>query len=128
MSKLSVEAKVGVFVVIGIILLAYMSMKVGKLNFSSNKGYYIEVLFDSATGLDPIRRDDIDRLIMRTQEQTGATCLVISHDIDSTFKIAHTVAMLYDGRIIEYGVPDKIRHSTNPVVKHFIEGKSSSEQ
>jgi len=51
MSKLSVEAKVGVFVVIGIILLAYMSMKVGKLNFSSSKGYYIEVMFDSATGL-----------------------------------------------------------------------------
>jgi len=51
MSKLSVEAKVGVFVVIGIILLAYMSMKVGKLNLSSSKGYYIDVLFDSATGL-----------------------------------------------------------------------------
>ena len=41
MSNLSVEAKVGVFVVIGIILLAYMSMKVGKLNFSNNKGYNI---------------------------------------------------------------------------------------
>ncbi len=51
MSKLSVEAKVGVFVVIGVILLGYMSMKVGKLNFSNNKGYAIEVLFDSATGL-----------------------------------------------------------------------------
>jgi phospholipid/cholesterol/gamma-HCH transport system substrate-binding protein len=51
MSKFSVEAKVGVFVVIGIILLAYMSMKVGKLNFSRNKGYTIEILFDSATGL-----------------------------------------------------------------------------
>jgi len=51
MSKLSVEAKVGIFVVIGIILLAYMSMKVGKLNLSSSKGYYIDVLFDSATGL-----------------------------------------------------------------------------
>jgi len=87
------------------------------------------ILFDEpTTGLDPIRRDDIDRLIMRTQALTGATCLVISHDIDSTFKIAHTVAMLYDGRIIEYGPPEKIRNSTNPVVKHFIEGKSSSEQ
>ena len=87
------------------------------------------ILFDEpTTGLDPIRRDDIDRLIMRTQELTGATCLVISHDIDSTFKIAHTVAMLYDGRIIEYGPPEKIKQSTNPVVKHFIEGKSSSEE
>ena len=65
---------------------------------------------------------------MKTQEHTGATCLVISHDIDSTFKIAHTVAMLYDGRIIEYGSPEKIKHSANPVVKNFIEGKSSSEQ
>ena len=51
MSNLNVEAKVGVFVVIGIILLAYMSMKVGKLTFSNNKGYVIEVMFDSATGL-----------------------------------------------------------------------------
>ncbi|RLC02806.1 MAG: hypothetical protein DRH90_12905, partial [Deltaproteobacteria bacterium] len=51
MSKFSIEAKVGIFVVIGIVLLAYMSMKVGKLNFSNNKGYYIEVLFDSASGL-----------------------------------------------------------------------------
>lgn len=87
------------------------------------------ILFDEpTTGLDPIRRDDIDRLIMRTQQQTKATCLVISHDIDSTFKIAHTVAMLYDGRIIEYGPPEKIRHSENPVVKNFIDGKSSSAQ
>ena len=87
------------------------------------------ILFDEpTTGLDPIRRDDIDRLMMRTQELTGATCLVISHDIDSTFKIAHTVAMLYDGRIIEYGPPEKIKQSTNPVVKHFIEGKSISER
>ena len=87
------------------------------------------ILFDEpTTGLDPIRRDDIDRLIMKTQEHTGATCLVISHDIDSTFKIAHTVAMLYDGRIIEYGPPEKIKHSANPVVKNFIEGKSSSDK
>jgi len=87
------------------------------------------ILFDEpTTGLDPIRRDDIDRLIVKTQQLTGATCLVISHDIDSTFKIAHKVAMLYDGRIIEYGSPEKIKHSENPVVKNFIEGKSSSDQ
>jgi phospholipid/cholesterol/gamma-HCH transport system ATP-binding protein len=87
------------------------------------------ILFDEpTTGLDPIRRDDIDRLIVKTQQHTGATCLVISHDIDSTFKIAHNVAMLYGGKIIEYGSPEKIKNSENPVVKNFIEGKSSSEQ
>ncbi len=86
------------------------------------------ILFDEpTTGLDPIRRDDIDRLIVKTQQHTNATCLIISHDIDSTFKIAHNVAMLYDGRIIEHGTPEKIKNSKNPAVKNFIEGKSSSE-
>ena len=51
MSAVSVEAKVGVFVVIGIVILGYMSMKVGKLTFSREKGYDVEVLFDSASGL-----------------------------------------------------------------------------
>lgn len=51
MSKLSVEAKVGVFVVIGIIILGYMSMKVGKLSLNMNKGYDVKIYFDSASGL-----------------------------------------------------------------------------
>ncbi len=86
------------------------------------------ILFDEpTTGLDPIMCDAIDRLIVKTQQYTGATCLIISHDIDSTFKIAHKVAMLYDGKIIEYGPPDTIKWSKNPVIKNFIEGKSISE-
>ncbi|RZB30220.1 MAG: phospholipid/cholesterol/gamma-HCH transport system substrate-binding protein [Desulfobacteraceae bacterium Eth-SRB1] len=51
MSKLTVEAKVGVFVVIGILLLTYMSMKVGGLSFTRAKGYDVTVYFDSAAGL-----------------------------------------------------------------------------
>jgi len=51
MSNFSAEAKVGVFVVIGLIIFGYMSMKVGNLSLSKDKGYDIEVLFDSATGL-----------------------------------------------------------------------------
>ena len=38
MSKFNVEAKVGVFVVIGLVILAYMAMKVGKLSFKGEKG------------------------------------------------------------------------------------------
>lgn len=51
MSNFSAEAKVGVFVIIGLVIFGYMSMKVGTLTFSREKGYDIEVLFDSATGL-----------------------------------------------------------------------------
>ena len=51
MSNFSAEAKVGVFVIIGLMVFGYMSMKVGNLTFSTEKGYDVEVLFDSATGL-----------------------------------------------------------------------------
>ena len=83
------------------------------------------ILFDEpTTGLDPIMCDAIDRLILETQQRTNATCVVISHDIESTFKIAHQIAMLYKGKIIQTGTPDDIRGSSNPVVKNFIEGKA----
>jgi len=83
------------------------------------------ILFDEpTTGLDPIMADAIDRLIVETQAQTGATCVVISHDIESTFKIAHTVAMLYEGKIIEVGPPASVRQSENPAFQQFIQGKA----
>jgi phospholipid/cholesterol/gamma-HCH transport system ATP-binding protein len=82
------------------------------------------ILFDEpTTGLDPIMCDAIDRLIVETQQNTGSTCVVISHDIESTFKIAHRIAMLYKGKIIAYGSPEDIQSSRNPVIKQFIEGK-----
>ena len=80
------------------------------------------VLFDEpTTGLDPIMCEGIDNLIINTQRHTKATFVVISHDIRSTFKIAHKVAMLYKGKIVEIGTPEEIRSSNNPVIKRFIE-------
>ena len=51
MAKLSAEAKVGVFVVIGLILLGLLTMRVGKLSFQRGKGYRLQAYFDTATGL-----------------------------------------------------------------------------
>ena len=82
------------------------------------------ILFDEpTTGLDPIMCDAIDQLIVETQQNTGSTCVVISHDIESTFKIAHRIAMLYSGKIIAYGSPEDIRSSSNPMLRQFIECK-----
>lgn len=83
------------------------------------------ILFDEpTTGLDPIMCDAVDKLIIETQQVTGATCVVISHDIESTFKIAHKVAMLYRGKIIAEGAPEIVRSSENPIVRNFIEGRA----
>ena len=81
------------------------------------------VLFDEPTsGLDPIMADAIDRLILRTQQQSGRTYVVISHDIRATFKIAHKIAMLYEGRIIAEGTPEEIRSNPNPILAQFLRG------
>ncbi|MEW5910214.1 MAG: ABC transporter ATP-binding protein [Thermodesulfobacteriota bacterium] len=84
------------------------------------------ILFDEPiTGLDPIMSDAIDNLILQTQQQTKATCVVITHNIESTFKIAHRIAMLYEGKIIESGTPDQIQSSVHPFVRRFIDRKSN---
>ncbi len=51
MTKFSVEAKVGFFVLIGIMILGYMSMKAGKFEYTGDKGYEVHALFDSAQGI-----------------------------------------------------------------------------
>jgi len=48
------------------------------------------------------------------------TCVVISHDIQSVFRIAHNIAMLSEGRIIEEGIPEVFRQSRNEVVRDFL--------
>jgi phospholipid/cholesterol/gamma-HCH transport system ATP-binding protein len=81
------------------------------------------ILFDEpTTGLDPIMADAIDQLIVDIQSRLNVTCVVISHDITGTFKIAHKIAMLYQGKIIEYGAPEEIKNGRNPILKQFLEG------
>ncbi len=84
------------------------------------------ILFDEPTsGLDPIMAAHIDNLIVNIQKKLNVTCIIISHDIQSTFRIAHKIAMLYDGVIIAEGAPDYMKSLDNPYLKQFIEGSST---
>ena len=79
------------------------------------------MLFDEpTTGLDPIMTASIDRLIMDTQQRFNMTCVVISHDIQSVFRIAHKITMLYEGKIVEEGTPETFRQSSNLIVREFL--------
>src|SRR3972149_4265391 len=81
------------------------------------------VLFDEpTTGLDPVMTEAINQLIMETQNNFNLTCVVISHDLGSIFKIGHKIAMLYEGEIIEYGAPEEIKSSRDPVTIQFLSG------
>jgi phospholipid/cholesterol/gamma-HCH transport system ATP-binding protein len=81
------------------------------------------VLFDEpTTGLDPVMTEAINRLIIETQKNFNLTCVVISHDIQSIFKVGHRIAMLYEGKIIAYGSPEELKTSRNPVIVQFLAG------
>ncbi|RJX35272.1 MAG: ABC transporter ATP-binding protein [Desulfarculus sp.] len=83
------------------------------------------ILYDEpTTGLDPIMTDAINRLIMNTQAKLGVTSVVISHDIEGALRIAHHIAMLYQGRIIAQGTPEEIKGSGDEVVQQFIHGRA----
>ena len=82
------------------------------------------ILYDEpTTGLDPITKAVIDELIMRMADDLGVTGVVITHDMDSAFKISDRIAMLHEGRNRIEGTPDEIRSTEDPVVKGFIEGR-----
>lgn len=75
---------------------------------------------EPTTGLDPMMISQVDDMIAETQARHKVTSVVISHDMASTFRIAQHIAMLYEGRIIEYGTPAEFKASTNPIVRQFI--------
>ena len=84
----------------------------------------IMIYDEPTTGQDPLRTRDIDDMIQQTQQQFDITSIVISHDMASTFRIAHLIAMLYKGKIVAFGSPAELRASTNEHVQQFIHAGS----
>ena len=84
----------------------------------------IMIYDEPTTGQDPLRTRDIDDMIQQTQERFEITSIVISHDMASTFRIAHMIAMLHEGRIAAYGSPAELRASPDEHVQRFIHAGS----
>ncbi len=83
------------------------------------------VLYDEpTTGLDPIRADVINELIVTLGRQLGITSVVVTHDMASANKIADRMVMLYDGRIVADGDPDSFRQTSSDLVQRFIHGRA----
>jgi phospholipid/cholesterol/gamma-HCH transport system ATP-binding protein len=82
------------------------------------------LLYDEPTsGLDPVTTAVIDDLILRMARELSVTSVVVTHDMQSAYRIANRIAMLYSGLIRYAGTPDEIRTTDDPVVKGFIEGR-----
>ncbi len=85
-----------------------------------------EIIFfdEPTTGLDPIMADVINQLIVKCSKDLGATTLTITHDMASVRRIAHKVAMIYQGKLIWQGDVREIERSGNPFVDQFIHGRA----
>ncbi len=83
------------------------------------------ILFDEPiAGLDPVIASVIDELIIRLTEESKITYIIVTHEMESAFRIATRMAMLYRGEIIEDAPPDQFRQSQNPVVAQFLSGST----
>jgi len=84
------------------------------------------ILYDEpTTGLDPIMADGINDLILQMHEKLRVSSVTVTHDLKSAYKIAHRIAMLYEGKIIGTGTPEEIKNTDNPVIRQFITGSAT---
>ena len=83
------------------------------------------ILFDEpSAGLDPVIASVIDELIISLTEKSNVTSVTVTHEMDSAFRIATRMAMLYQGKVIEEAEPEKFKESENPVVAQFLSGST----
>ena len=86
------------------------------------------ILYDEpTTGLDPVRGDVINELILKLQRELGVTTVVVTHNMTSAYKIGDRIVMLHNGKIIADGDAEHIRNHPHPVVQQFINGRVSED-
>lgn len=83
-----------------------------------------KILFydEPSAGLDPVTSAEIDQLIIDLNRKLGVTSVVVTHEMDSAFRIADRMVLLDRGKFIVSGTPDEMRNSTDPLVKQFVYG------
>jgi phospholipid/cholesterol/gamma-HCH transport system ATP-binding protein len=84
------------------------------------------ILYDEpTTGLDPIRSDVINQLILKLKNEMKVTSIVVTHDMHSAFALADRMVMLNEGKVIFDGTPDEIKRAKDPFIQSFIHGTAS---
>ncbi|HSW19379.1 MAG TPA: ABC transporter ATP-binding protein [Ramlibacter sp.] len=79
------------------------------------------IMYDEPfAGLDPISLGTSARLIRQLNDTLGITSIVVSHDLEETFRIADQVIILANGRVAAQGTPDEVRASTDPLIHQFV--------
>ncbi len=81
-----------------------------------------DVLFcdEPSAGLDPVVAAGLDELILRLRDALGMTIVVVTHDLDSAFRIADRIGVLDGGELLALGTVDEVRNSDNPRIHSLL--------
>jgi len=79
-------------------------------------------LDEPTAGLDPVSAAGVDELVLALRAQFGLTIVMITHDLDTLWRVADRVAVLADGRVQGLGAMAELAQSDNPAVRAFFDG------
>ncbi|MBU0629867.1 MAG: ABC transporter ATP-binding protein [Candidatus Margulisbacteria bacterium] len=81
------------------------------------------ILYDEpTTGLDPITSVTIENLMVKLARELKATSILVTHVLQTVYRVANRVYMLNDGKLIDIGTTEETKNSKNPIVAKFISG------
>ena len=79
------------------------------------------IMYDEPfAGLDPISLGTAAQLIRQLNDAMGLTTIIVSHDLEETFRLADQVIILGPGTVAAQGSPDEVRASNDPLVHQFV--------
>lgn len=83
-----------------------------------------EILFldEPSSGLDPVSAEGIDELILHLKELLGLTVFMVTHDLDSLWRVTDRVAVLGDRQILGVGTMEELSRLENPLVNPYFHG------
>ena len=81
----------------------------------------ILILDEPSAGLDPIVAAGLDELILFLKRSFGVTILVVTHELQSAFRIADRIAMLYQGRLIAVDGKEQFAQNVHPRIRQFLD-------
>ena len=85
----------------------------------------VMVMYDEPfTGLDPISKAIIVKLIRQLNDTLGMTSVVVTHDVNEAMQIADFIYMLGQGKVIACGTPDEMKNSKRHDVSQFLKGQA----
>jgi phospholipid/cholesterol/gamma-HCH transport system ATP-binding protein len=79
-------------------------------------------LDEPTSGLDPIAAADFDKLVLELQKGLALTVVMITHDLDTIFRVCNRVGVLVDGRMISGTLDEIVRHD-HPWIRDYFHGE-----